>query len=352
MTRGTGAGQLGRELLGFGPHAGAHRVAARAGVSVLVPLLVLLAAGRLEWSIYATFGAFTALYGRERVGPLRVRLQTEVGVLLTAVVAVGTLVGSSEHRAWVAVPTAALLTIGAAVLSDRQHWHPPGALFPVFALTACASIPGEPSDALVALLVAGCSAAFSLLVGNLGAWLRRRRATYAAADRPSGAPGARAASPTTGLWRHVLPSGVAVLLAGSVATGVGIGHPYWAMVSAVVPLAAADPLRQLVRGLHRLLGTGVGLALAGALLALDLGPLATVLAVVALQVAAELLVGRNYALALVVITPLALLMVHLVSPVPTSELLVDRGTETLVGVVIGLAVGWLARRVGSARAAG
>lgn len=52
------------ELLRFGPHAGAHRVAVRAGVSVLVPLLLLWATDHTHWSIYAAFGAFTSLYGR------------------------------------------------------------------------------------------------------------------------------------------------------------------------------------------------------------------------------------------------------------------------------------------------
>ena len=50
-------------LLDFRPHAGAHRVALRAGVSVLVPLLVIAAIHRPEWTMYAAFGAFTSLYG-------------------------------------------------------------------------------------------------------------------------------------------------------------------------------------------------------------------------------------------------------------------------------------------------
>ncbi len=116
------------------------------------------------------------------------------------------------------------------------------------------------------------------------------------------------------------------------------------MVSAVVPLAARDPRAQAVRGLHRLLGTGVGLLVAAALLGLDLAGLGLVLVVVALQVTAELLVGRNYALALVAITPLALLMVHLASPVPVGTLLLDRAVETLLGVAVGLAVGRALRR--------
>jgi len=69
-----------------------------------------------------------------------------------------------------------------------------------------------------------------------------------------------------------------------------------------------------------------------------MSPLATILVVIVLQASAELLIGRNYAVALVVITPCALLMVSLGSDAPASTLLVDRVVETVLGVVAGLTV--------------
>jgi uncharacterized membrane protein YccC len=115
------------------------------------------------------------------------------------------------------------------------------------------------------------------------------------------------------------------------------------MVSAVVPLAARELVPQVVRGLQRVLGTAAGLLVAAGLLSIDLDSLVVVLVVVLLQATAELFVARNYAIALVAITPLALLMVHLAAPVPTGSLLADRGVETVLGVAVGLAVGWLTR---------
>jgi hypothetical protein len=311
---------------------GAHRVAVRAGLSVLVPLLVLYAAGRVEWSIYATFGAFTSLYGRERVGPARLRLQARLAVYLTALVGLGTLVGTSADRAWLAVPATATVAAVASFASDAERWHPPGALFQVFAFAACASVPATSGDVVVALAVAGTSAAFAVVVGNIGAWWRREdgtphhRPTYVASLR----------------W-HVLPSSLGAFVAGAVATGAGIGHPYWAMVSAVVPLVARDLRQQVTRGLHRVVGTGFGLVVAALLLAIDPPVLVVVVLVAALQVLAELVVARNYALALVAVTPLALLMVHLAAPVSTGTLLADRGVETVIGVAAGLGVGYLTR---------
>lgn len=324
------------QLLALGPHAGAHRVALRAAVCVLVPLLVLWASGRLEWSIYATFGAFTSLYGRTVVHAARLRMQARLAVYLTTAVTLGTLVGTTDQRSWVAVPVAASVAALGSFASDAERWHPPGPLFLVFSVAACAAIPSEPHDVPVALLVAASSAAFSVLVGNAGAYWRARGRVVDVElpRRPSYAASLR--------W-HVLPCSVGVFVAGAVTTAAHIGHPYWAMVSAVVPLVAQDFRHQVVRGLHRVVGTFAGLLVAAGLLALDLGGLAVILVVALLQAAAELLVGRNYALALVAITPLALLMVHLAAPVPARELLADRGVETVIGVAAGLVVGYVTR---------
>jgi hypothetical protein len=329
-----------RRLLILAPAPGSHRIAARASVSVLVPLLVLWSAGHLDWSIYATFGAFTSLYGRERTGRARLRLQVEAGVTQVAVIALGVLVGQSDHRAWLAVPIAALVAAGASYESTLRGWHPPGSLFQVFGFAAVASAPATADDVLPAVLVAGASALFSVLVGYAGPAVRRTGTVALAADRPIGGA-------VEGLGRYALQSGVGVLLAGAIATSAGIGRPYWAMVSAVVPLVARDLAVQVTRGLHRVIGTGVGLLVAWALLSLDVRGLALVVAVALLQAGAELLVGRNYALALVCVTPLALLMVHLVVPVATRELLADRAVETVIGVAVGVAVGYLSRpRIG------
>ena len=160
-------------------------------------------------------------------------MQLTLAVLLTLSTVGGVVVGLSEHRAWLAVPLAAALAAGRARCSPTcRTGTRRGPLFLVFAFTACASLESRPRDVLVALVVAALSAAFAVLVGAAGAALRR-----------DGRPAPRRRPPTrtayAARWRwHVARSGVAVLLAGSAATAAGIGHPYWAMVSAVVPLGA------------------------------------------------------------------------------------------------------------------
>ncbi|MGW5670088.1 FUSC family protein, partial [Micromonospora sp. NPDC003776] len=144
---------------------------------------------------------------------------------------------------------------------------------------------------------------------------------------------------------------LAVLLAGGTATAVGIGHPYWAMVAAVAPLSAQGVTAQLVRATHRILGTLLGLLTSAVLLAPHLPPYAIVLVVAVLQIVTELLVGRNYGLALLFITPMALLMGQLAVARPAGQLLFDRGVETLIGAAIGglivLCEPWLRSRISS-----
>ncbi|WP_433282522.1 FUSC family protein [Micromonospora sp. CA-244673] len=311
-------------LLHVRPAPGAHRVALRAGVSVLVPLLAVLAAGRPAWSVYAVFGAFTSLYGRNHVHLSRAAMQASAGAALTGTVVLGVLVGALPSRAWVAVAVAAAVAALGAVLAAAQDWHPPGPLFLVFAFGAVASAPHAVSDVPVAAALAGSSALFALLVGNVGSVLRRER------SRP-----ARLAHVWT--WQPVRYA-LAVVLAGGVATAVGIGHPYWAMVAAVAPLSAAGVTAQLVRAAHRILGTLLGLLTSAVLLAPALSPYATVLVVAVLQIVTELLVGRNYGLALLFITPMALLMGQLAVARPAGQLLYDRGVETVIGGIVGGAI--------------
>ncbi|MGN0065239.1 MAG: FUSC family protein [Nocardioides sp.] len=326
------------QFFSLGPHAGSHRVALRAVVTVAVPLLLLWSLGRMEWSIYAAFSAFTSLYGRNDVHLSRLQMQALVGAALVASVVGGVAVGLSEHRGWLAVPCAALVAGVGSWLSDAQGWHPPGPLFLVFAFSACASVPSEPGDLPVALSVSAATAVLALVIGGAGAWWRvARRPDDAVRTRP------RRSDHASVVRRHVVRCSAGCLVAGALATGLGIGHPYWAMVSAVVPLVAVDFSHQLLRGVQRVAGTLAGLVLAWALLSAEMPTLALICVVVALQAAAELWIGRNYALALVAVTPLALLMIHLMAPVPPGVLVVDRAVETVIGVAVGVALGWLTR---------
>jgi uncharacterized membrane protein YccC len=167
----------------------------------------------------------------------------------------------------------------------------------------------------------------------------------ASADIPPGHPGAgelvrQALRPGSSVLPIVIRVGIAVVIAGFVAAAAGVEHAYWAMAAAVLVLHQGfDWIRTLQRGIERLLGTWLGLGLAGVVLAVYPQGLRLVLVIFVLQFAIEMVVVRNYALAVVFITAIALTIAsggHRVSNI--GELLLARGADNLIGVAVGIAV--------------
>ena len=94
----------------------------------------------------------------------------------------------------------------------------------------------------------------------------------------------------------------------------------------------------------RVVGTLAGVLLAAAFLAAHLPVVALIAVIGLLQFATELTVGRNYGLAVLFLTPLALIMGTLAQPVSTAALLHDRAIETVLGAAVGSVVSLAAHR--------
>ena len=164
-------------------------------------------------------------------------------------------------------------------------------------------------------------------------------------EMPLGRPGPlqllrEAITPGSTTLPVVARVGIAVPVAGFIASGLGIDHAYWAMSAAVLILhQGLDWLRTLERGIQRLLGTWAGLVLAAVILALHPQGLWLVLTVAVLQFTIEMFVVRNYALAVVFITPAALTIATGGLAVgDVGDLLLARGLDTLIGFVVAVAV--------------
>lgn len=129
-------------------------------------------------------------------------------------------------------------------------------------------------------------------------------------------------------------------IAGAIGTVFNVGHPYWIVAAAVLMLhQGLDWTRTLQRGIERMVGTLVGLGLAG--LILEAAPhglwIAAVVAV--LQFVIEMLVVRNYALTVVFITAAALTIAASgQSTAGIGDLLFARGFDTVIGCVVALIV--------------
>ncbi|MFD6179564.1 MULTISPECIES: FUSC family protein [unclassified Isoptericola] len=138
-------------------------------------------------------------------------------------------------------------------------------------------------------------------------------------------------------WRL---SGVRVVLAGLVAgagtLAVGLSHPAWAQLGATATLQGTSTRHATVRALQRGGGTVLGALLAWPLLAAHLSFAATCVVVVVLQVVTEVVVGRHYGLAMLTITPMALLMTSLGGSVDPAGIAASRALDTVLGAVVGV----------------
>ncbi|WP_374009731.1 FUSC family protein [Leifsonia sp. LS-T14] len=332
-------------------------VGLRAALAVAVPLFLLFAVGRLDLTAYATFGAFTALYGRNEPYRLRVRTLTAAALALLVSVAAGTLLAvAGEPLPLVAV---ALIVVvgGGTVFVTVLQMVPPQALFFVFALLVCAAIPTQPADVLPRLALAAVTAAFAWLLTMSGWAIRRIPAVARGSLARTGLVNDLRRRPQVDLaalrdprvWLTVAQNVVGVLIAGGIAVAFGFGHAYWAVVSLVAVIPPARAAHSISRSLHRIVGTIVGVLVTAALLTWSPSPAVVICVIVVCQFFAEILVARHYGAALVFITPLALSVSHLASPAPLNTLVVDRVLETILGAGVGIVLVLATRGIERAR---
>ncbi|MFJ6609731.1 FUSC family protein [Streptomyces sp. NPDC091289] len=125
-------------------------------------------------------------------------------------------------------------------------------------------------------------------------------------------------------------------LAGAAALPLGLGHGYWAAISAAAVLHSVNVRTAAQRAVQRTLGTMAGLLLALGVLAARPEPVVLVLVIVVMEFLLEYVVARNYGLGVVFLTPLALLLTDLAAPSPAGDLVQDRALSSLLGVGIAL----------------
>ncbi|MDV2979080.1 UNVERIFIED_CONTAM: FUSC family protein [Actinomycetes bacterium ARC8] len=339
-----------KALVTLGPARKDHWIGLRTGVGVFAPLLALFAIDRLDLVVFAVFGAFTGVYGRVDGYWNRLRMQVRSGALFFAVIALA-LAASHwwiDHsdpgiKQWQVVGATTLVAGACSVLVGFMRLRPGGSLFHIFAFAAIASIPG-PAPFGEALLVAGLTILLSIAIGAAGA-LGQWTSLWKRTPLPPLSDNVRKAIWWEGLF-YILTAGVAGALANTLGSSLEAGHNYWAMVAAVVPLVGHTTSLRIRRGMHRMLGTLVGVILMAILIFLNPQVWILLAFIGFCQFMAEMLVMRNYFLAQVFITPMALVGVSLATGL-SSSVMYDRVVETLIGCIVGMLGVLLGSWVGS-----
>lgn len=283
-------------------------IAVRAALSIGAPFGLLTLLGHEGIGLQTAAGAFVALFFANAGAAERAKALPLVGAGLLGCAALGV---ALSPWPWALAAGLVVVAVGASALSFAFRVGPPGPVFFVLSYGLSANVTGvidgeRINDPGVFLLAVGAGALASYLFALLPL-LRRAERRRSVRPLRELLPG-----PWLGAGEQQLILRIAVVTVLAVLVSLLLLDPhraYWT-VSAGVAVVGLTPSRgiALTRGLHRTVGTLLGAVLAVALAPLGAVPLLLVLLLTLLQFGIELVVVRNYALALVFITPLVLLI--------------------------------------------
>ncbi|MEU2555054.1 FUSC family protein [Streptomyces sp. NPDC013313] len=199
--------------------------------------------------------------------------------------------------------------------------------------------------------------------GRLRAWARELRGTgriprvefpRESADELLGVD-AELAAPRRPLRSRLAPlapiaarTAIGCALAGYASLALGVGRPYWALVTAA-SLYQANVTLTWNRSVQRVVGNLLGVLVFAAVAPVaHLHPAALVLICLAFNFGAEALITRNYWLGSVCVTPMALLITEFARTQDAGQLIGERVADTVVGALVGFvaAVAVTNRRAG------
>lgn len=314
---------------------------ARLAFGVMLPLTLGVCLGRPDYGVYAALGAlpsgFASMFGEDRKKATAVALAS-VGM------AVGTFVGA------LAADTAPLLVLFIAAFAylagivgafgDRVavaalQW--PGALL------IATSTPDTPGQALVRAgfvlgggLLQAALVALALRAHGPAAWAARSRRR---SPREFRRHVARTIRTHFGFGtchgQHALRLAVTAAVAQSAALRLGLAHPYWAALTAVLVLKT-EHAPTVRRALDRIGGTAVGILLGLPLAALaHFGPAALLLGAAAAIALGYAVFPANYFIYAVFLTGFVVVLLDLLG-FAAGQTVVPRLLATLLGGTIAL----------------
>lgn len=310
------------------------RIASVAGLqSALAVLIAIVAVYFSPWPQLVGFpalGALAALFGRfAPPGRQRMRIVAICAALLTLAVALPSL------AAFLGVPRVGLMLVlalvagGSTIAVARWQLGGPGAVIIVFAAGAALS----PVDTLNTVAMRTLATAAGGAVAWVACLLTDGLRAPGLADLrlpPVHVP------PVGHQWiagaRIAGVAGVAALIAHAA----GWQHPAWAAIGATAVMQGGHLHVTMNRALQRMAGTVVGAFVVWAILAQHPSFWVVVAAIVLFQFLTEVVIGFNYALGQITVTPMALLMTSLASPAVSGDMPVERVLDTILGAALGI----------------
>jgi len=279
---------------------------------------------------FAALGALAALFGRFSPLARRHGIVWTCAALLTSAVFITSLASLLGASAEMVVLVVAFIAAASTVIFAWRKLDGPGAVIIVFAAGAAMT----PVDSWAVLVERTLATA----AGGTVAWLVTSATDFLRLPELARVPApVQPARP----WPNMLVAGVRIGIGAAVAAliahAAGWNHPSWAAIGATAVMQGGHLHVTMNRALQRMAGTLVGAMLVWMILAAEPPFWAIVAIIVIFQYVTEIIIGYNYALGQITVTPMALLMTYLASPVATAaEMSIERVFDTMLGAVIGI----------------
>lgn len=323
-----------RQLFALRPATHQWPGAVQAATAITIPPLVGLLLGEPRWGSVASIGALIVLHLPDRSRRERAAAFPVIAAALLVAASIGAALGTALIPGLIAM---SVIAIGGSFLSQALAAGPPGALFLVVITGSAGQLvaPAAKGGAGMNYLEVIASLAGGAIVGYIVVVLPLVVPSIRASDRE--------VFTRRTPWRFAVPASVrvvvarisvAAVLAVPVSAFLGLHHAAWVMLACLGILQKdADVHSAILRGVQRLIGTGLAILLVIALALIEPQGFARIAWAAALIFAFELLLRRNLTWALAAVTPMAVLLAS-ASGQPISEVADERIVDTLAGAAI------------------
>ncbi|ERL55653.1 FUSC family protein [Psychrobacter aquaticus] len=304
-----------------------------AAIAISFPVFVGAYFGTLPSGIKASLGAMVIL-NTPLVGKLSYRLVTVMtwGFAMSLCFALGLI---AQQIPILKLPIFTLMAFGIVIFGRYYRQPPPAGLFVMMAGAIALFIPMPLADIMSATGLVMLGSGFSFVMALL-------YSLFLLATRPSTPTPTYSYEPDT-ISESVIVAGF-VSLTLLIALALKLSNPYWAAVSCFLIIQGIHLRTMWIKQIHRLLGTIVGVLLAGWMLSWGLSIWGVALTILLMMLCIENLVDRHYGLAVIFITPLTIFIAEYGSGLPFSEqayqmVIRARLFDTVIGCLIGLSGG-------------
>ena len=300
-----------------------------AGLAAGLPIAIGAWFGHVEYGLISSLGGMTFLYTPNTRMTRRMVTLMACGFGMTASFALG---AATQMAPWAQAPALAFMAALATVLSRYFQMPPPGNFFFVMSATMGMFTPTPLLQWPYHVGLSFLGAFLALAIAFVYSLVEMRL-------RPPRPPAEPRGYEFDAVIFDSLVIGLTIGAALALAQAFGMDRPYWVPVSCAAVIQGQNLQAVWTKQLQRIIGTGLGLMLALALLSLRLDGWGLAALVTGLSFLIETAVVRHYGFAALFISPLTIMMAEAAHPAatPIGALIGARFYDTVLGCLIGVA---------------